>query len=841
MSINSLQDILPLVEHPSTYLGTEVNSIRKDPKSVKLRFALAFPDLYEIGMSHFGLQILYFILNAQKEIAAERAFAPRVDMERYLRSEKIPLCSLETHTPLGDFDIIGFSLLYELNYTNILNMLDLAGIPFFSHERDGSHPFIIAGGPCTCNPEPVADFFDAMVIGDAEELILKMVHAWLQWKDSACTDRNALLREWSKLEGVYVPGFFKWYLGSDGFQRLKPIYPEYHTVTRAIVADLDKAPFPDSPIVPYDKPVHDRLRLEVARGCSRGCRFCQAGMIYRPVRERSAPTILAQSERSCVSTGYGNLSLLSLSTGDYSGIIPLMERLIYRGKTHRIAVNLPSLRAETLTPKIMELIKKIRKTGFTIAPEAGSQRLRNVINKSITEDDIHKTVEIAFKMGWQVIKLYFMVGLPTESKADIEELIALVKRLRKIRPSNGHRGKLNISVAAFIPKAHTPFQWEPQISLPEAKEKLAWIKQELNISGVQLKWQNPETSILEGLFSRGDRRLSLLLVKAYENGCRFDGWSDKFRFHTWQTAIEKTAVDMEFFTTRTRKLEEPLPWDHIDIKVNKAFLKREWKRALKGELTADCRFSECQGCGVCDFETLKPVSFYPIEAFAGQGADRGDNRHAVYRQLEIWYSKMGQAKFFGHLELKNIILRAVRRARIAVKYSEGFHPLPKISFNDPLPVGLESESEVFYMSVLDTISPEEIKTRLNKQLPGGLCIKTCRLSSSKSSRKKTTVSTYRVVLKDGFFDKKRINFFVDSVQWVYERKNRKGKIQRTDLKKIITGIDLISPKILKLRIRPDAGKLVRPAEVIAQIFKLPETIIKQATVVKVCTKNLSSM
>lgn len=832
MTLESLQDILPLVERPSRYLGTEINRIHKDPKQVKLRFALAFPDLYEIGTSHFGLQILYSILNSQKEIAAERIYAPGVDMEAQLRSKQRRLSTLESHTPVDRFDIIGFSLLYELNYTNILTILDLSHIPFYARERDESHPIVIAGGPCTCNPEPVADFFDAIIVGDGEEVVLQLTRTWMAWKEGAPTNKEALLKEWSKIEGIYVPSYFKPQYDSKGFQRLKPIHPDYTTVKRTIVSSLDDAAFPVSPVIPFGKPIHDRLRLEVARGCTRGCRFCQAGMIYRPVRERSTETLLKQAEEALAETGYGDLSLLSLSTGDHSCLVPLMESLITQGETDKVSVSLPSLRAGTLSPKLMALIKRIRKTGFTIAPEAGSQRLRNVINKNISETNILKTVEDAFLLGWQVIKLYFMVGLPTETQEDLDALVELVKDLRKIKPVNGRRGKINVSAAVFIPKPHTPFQWEPQISLTKSKEKIGWIRAALKLPGVQVKWQNPEVSYLEGLFARGDRRLSRLLLTAYQKGCRFDGWSDKFRFDIWESAISDVGIDVDVYTTRKRDMSEPLPWDHIDSGVGKGYLQAERHRALKEERTDDCRTGSCHDCGVCNFIDLKPIVYDSSSQRAPEVTKKSNYQETAYNRVTIGYKKMGQARFLGHLELQNIFLRAVRRAGIAIKYSEGFHPLPKISFDDALPIGLESEHEVFHLIVSDEVSLNGIKNQLNKYLPEGLSITSVHRSSKTSKQKKSIYTTYRVTLKEGVFDKKQLRSFLESTTWMYTRQNKRGKTRTVDLKEIVTNLTLTSSDVIELTLGTEKGILIRPAEAVTQVFDIPDAILKQARVLK---------
>ncbi|MCP4694652.1 MAG: TIGR03960 family B12-binding radical SAM protein, partial [Desulfobacterales bacterium] len=609
MSIETFQDILPLATRPSHYLGAEINSVKKDHGDVDLRVALAFPDLYEIGTSHFGIQILYHLLNQRPDIAAERVFAPGEDVEEMLRENNVPLCTIESKTSLAEFDIVGFSLLYELNYTNVLNMLQLSGIPFYSKDRDRSHPFIIAGGPCTCNPEPMSDFFDAMVIGDGERVVSEMADVWIRWKKEGKGERETLFLEWADIEGVYIPEFFEPWFDESGFQHVKPKFSHYNKVKRAVVPDLDRETFPCAPVMPHGKPVHDRLRLEVARGCTRGCRFCQAGMIYRPVRERSLDTMIRLSDSAIEKTGYDDVSLLSLSTGDYGELIPLLKRMMDESKESHIAVSLPSLRAGSLTPELMKLIKKVRKTGFTIAPEAGSQRLRDIINKNIDEEEIIDAVKNSFELGWRLIKLYFMIGLPMEKKEDLRAIVQLVKKLRGVAMGKRKpRGKavINFSVAAFIPKPHVPFQWSPQISLQESRERITWLKHALRTPGVNFKWQAPEVSFLEGLWARGDRSLSELLVAAHGKGCKFDGWSDKFRFAAWQEAIEETGVNTEFYNSRVRDVNEPLPWDHIDLGVTKKFLESEWEKARSQELTEDCRQGECAGCGVCDFNTIAP-------------------------------------------------------------------------------------------------------------------------------------------------------------------------------------------------------------------------------------------
>ena len=835
MSTQTIDDLLPFVEKPSRYLGSEINIIKKDLRRVTLRFALAFPDLYEIGTSHFGMQILYHILNADPDIAAERVFAPGVDLEALLRKTGQPLFSLESRAPLGGFDIIGFSLLYELNYTNVLTILELANIPFLSAQRDLSHPLIIAGGPCACNPEPVADFFDAMVIGDGENVIMQMAGAWRAWRKDAPGDKEALLQRWSQIEGVYVPSFFNPQYDDRGLQTLVPRFANYTRVKRAVIDDLDRMSFPEKPVIPFGKPVHDRLRLEVSRGCTRGCRFCQAGMIYRPVRERSPDHLVTLAADSISATGYEDISLLSLSTGDYGCLAPLIERLMVRFGSDNVAVSLPSLRAGTLTPELMKLIKQVRKTGFTIAPEAGSQRLRDVINKNISETEIIDTVQDAFQLGWQVIKLYFMIGLPTETDEDLKALVDLVRKLRHIKGANGRRGKINVSVATFIPKPHTPFQWALQIPPAESRSKINWIRNQLKMPGIQFKWQDPLVSQLEGLWARGDRRLSRLLVTAHNKGCKLDGWSDHFNDDLWQAAIAETGLDPQFFTARPRDLAEPLPWDYIDNRTDRSFLAQEWTYALEHKLTPDCRLGDCQQCGACDFETVEPKTYRAFEQPALAACEPPGNGYADFQNLCVLYSKQDQAKYFGHLEMVNIFLRAFKRAGIPLKYSQGFHPKPKISFDDPLPIGVESEQERFVLSVPRSIKPETVPRALNAHLPAGLVVNASLFIAGKAASNPSGPIAYRITLRDGVFFAEKLLGFKTSPEVTISVSNRKGKLKKINLKDMVVNIELLDARQLQVSLAAETGKTLRPAQILGPIFNLSDNQIKQARIVKLKT------
>ncbi len=831
MSRQCLEDILPLIRHPSHYLGSEINAVRKDPRKVRLRVALAFPDLYEVGMSHLGIQILYHVLNAREDIAAERVFAPGLDLEAELRATNTPLCSLETHRPLADFDILGFSLLYELTFTNILNMLSLSGVPLYARDRDDAHPFVVAGGPCTFNPEPLAHFFDAMVIGDGEEVVVELAETWLQWKEAGGT-RQRLLERWSQLRGVYIPSFFEAYQDVRGRQALTPRFSGYDVVHKALVSDLNEAPYPDRPVVAFGNPIHDRLSLEICRGCTRGCRFCQAGMIYRPVRERAPQSVLYLADRALGSTGYEDISLLSLSTGDYGAIQILIDRLMDRCGPDNIAVSLPSLRVGSLTETLMAQIKRVRKTGFTVAPEAGSRRLRQVINKNITEQALEDTVRSAFDMGWRLIKLYFMIGLPTETEADVDAIVGLVKRLQRIGSSaTGHKD-VTVSVSTFIPKAHTPFQWCHQISLAESKEKIRSLRSRLRSRGIRFKWQTPEMSILEGLWARGDRRLSRLLIKAYEMGCRFDGWSDHFKYTRWKKAMDACGVDLDFYTTRGRDLSEPLPWDHIDCGVSKAFLEKEWEKALAVTQTPDCRHDECNLCGVCDFETVKPVTF-EAQALAkvGHGLPRKTATRS-FKNLDVSYAKRGPARYFGHLELVKLFMRAFRRAGIPLRFSEGFHPAPKVSFTAALPVGIESTEEHFFVDVALHVEPASLLERVNEQLPDGLKITACVPALDRSPPKKLDPFHYTVTLKEATFSEARLKDFLRSTTRAFTKTDRKGRVKTIDLKDVVAELRLVSPSTAEMRLNVSPGRHVKCTDALRDIFALSDRTVKLATIIK---------
>ncbi|WP_321414919.1 TIGR03960 family B12-binding radical SAM protein [uncultured Desulfobacter sp.] len=839
MHEQNYQYILNRVQTPTRYSGSEINTVKKDLSQVDLTFALAFPDLYEIGTSHFGLQILYSILNNREDIAAERFFAPAPDMEALMRERKVPCLSMESRIPLNQFDVIGVSLLYELNFTNILTLFDLSGIPFYAEQRDESFPLIIAGGPCAFNPEPLADFFDAFIIGDGEESITQVADTVIRFKKEGDGKKKTLLRMLSQIEGVYVPSFFTVSRDGADHQILTPLYEDHARIKRAIVPELTFADFPISPIVPFGKPVHDRLRLEIARGCSRGCRFCQAGMIYRPVRERSLEDLLKITKTSLETTGYSDISLLSLSTGDYSQLAALMEELLHLSQDQCNAISLPSIRAEKLTPQLMELIKSVRKTGFTIAPEAGTQRLRDIINKNLTEESIEKTVENALALGWKNIKLYFMTGLPFEQMDDIQGIADLTRRLA----STYTKGKqmINASVTCFIPKAHTPFQNHAQMTLEQTLEKLQYLKDNLRHPKVKLKWQDPKMSLLEGVWARGDRRLSPLLVKAFGLGCRLDGWSDRFNFSLWEQAFEATAIDPAFYTTRPRTPGEPLPWDHIDAGIKKEFLESESKKAEEMALTPDCRENACTGCGICNFKTIAPVvqkSSAVQEPLSDKTAHKRIKAQAdrlpddAFIKYELKFSKLEDARFFGHLEMATIFQRAVKRTGFAVKYSKGFNPSMRMSFATALPLGMESEEELLYIYLEKGLKPHKIMKSLNAQLPRGIEITNCGLFR-KSPENQSTQDTYQITFATPCIGQPELDRFLALPEFMVEDISKKGKIRKTDLRKALSSVRMISPVCLEVTLTPYNARIVRPAELLGNGFGVDDTVLKDARIKKI--------
>jgi radical SAM family uncharacterized protein len=587
------------VSKPGRYIGGEYNSQVKDWATIDFKAVLAFPDVYEIGLSHLGLRILYELINSQPNMLAERVYSPWPDLQALLRQKELPLFSLENKRGLYEFDMIGFSLQYELSYTNVLTILDLGKIPIYSKDRTEEHPIIIGGGPCTYNPEPLADFFDCFFIGEAEEAMVEICNTIHRWK-LFHTPKSALLDELEKIQGVYIPAHFKVNYTDDGkisdITNLTDRLP-----VRAVVQDMGTAFYPEKWLVPYMNIVHDRIAFEIQRGCSRGCRFCQAGMIYRPVREKPPATVMNALQKLVQDTGYDEFSLTSLSSADYSRIQPLISDACTCFNPLGVNVSLPSLRIDSFSVDLASKFQSARKSSLTFAPEAGSERLRRVINKGVTANDLLNASETAFKAGWQKLKLYFMIGLPTETEEDLAGIVEMVEAVYKIGKRIHPRTsalRITASISTFVPKSHTPFQWEAQISIEETKKKQRYLQEHLRGRHIELSWHDPLTSKLEGIFARGDRRLGRIIYHAWLKGTQFDGWSDQLKYPLWMDAFTENNLDPDFYL-RQRALDEVLPWSHIHSGISEIFLRQEYNKALEGSLTPDCRDAACSNCGVC--------------------------------------------------------------------------------------------------------------------------------------------------------------------------------------------------------------------------------------------------
>jgi radical SAM family uncharacterized protein len=798
MNKKTLEQILPQVEKPARYLGGEHNSVVKDHASVKVKAVLAFPDVYEIGMSHLGLRILYSLLNKRDDMLLERCFTPWTDMEKALRESGLPLCSLETRTPLSKFDVVGFSLQYELSFTNVLMMLDLADIPFRTEDRDENCPLVVGGGPVVFSPEPVADFFDAFLIGDGEEAFPRLLERFGELREkyrgsgTPRESRKAILRELSGLPGIYVPSLYR--VATDessglqyvagplidetkvagGVEKISPEPP--FPIRRATLDRLDDFPFPTDSVVPHSDIVHDRISIEIARGCTEGCRFCQAGTIYRPVRERGTESIMNSALDALEKTGYDEVSITSLSPADYSCLPDLVEKMMDRMVESKVGLSISSLRPYGLTEQLATQISRVKKSGFTIAPEAGNQRMRDVLNKGISEEHILQAANNAFGAGWDLIKMYFMIGLPTETTEDLQSMLDLCEKIygigrHKLSKKNGGPGgapRLHFSASSHVPKPHAAFQWARMGTVDELYSKQRYLAARLRNPRIKFKKHHVETSILEGVMSRGDRRLGPVIETAYRNGCRFDGWTEQFRWQGWCDAFKAHDLDMDLYL-REIPLESTLPWDHIDTTVFKSFLIREWKRALAAKVSPACekpfkKFNRpfklddklvCYDCGcACDLPHITEERVANHQKLLAITSNRKPLAAAAVDAPTIRYRavfrKAGRSRFISHLDMNRAFARGFRRAGLRLKYSQGFNPKPQLTFTPALALGAEGREERLDFQLGSPMPGDEIRRKLNQTLPDGIEVTSIslRAESSPALTSDLQAALYRVSLPE---------------------------------------------------------------------------------------------
>ncbi len=844
-------EFYPYVQKPARYLGNEYNIVLKNLEEVQLRVALCFPDVYELGMSHVGFEILYYILNKQPHVWAERVYAPWVDAETIMREKHIPLFSLESKTPLHQFHLIGFTLQYELTYTNILNMLDLGGIPLRSQDRQDSHPLVIAGGPLATNPEPIAPFMDAVLVGDGEEAIVEISQLLMQARQENWP-RPQILSSLSKIQGMYVPALYRpIYTQSGVFERLEKLDPEApNKIQKRVLPELNKENYPVKPLVPVMGITHDRLSVEIMRGCTEGCRFCSAGMVYRPVRQRPASDIVKQTEQALRSTGYDEIGLLSLNTSDYDQLQWLMSKEKALVENKRVRFSFPSLRLDNISLDMVQFASMVKKSGFTFAPEAGSQRLRNVINKNIREEDIFSTLEMVLENGWQLVKFYFMVGLPTEKEEDVLAIVDLMKKVLTFSKQFGSV-RFHLGLSPFSPKPHTPFQWERQEPPERLNEKIQRILKGLSDSRIQISWRDPYMVTVETVIARGDRNIANAIEAAFRAGARFDGWKDQFNWERWAQAFQATGINWQ------QRLEAisttlPLPWDHIDIGVLRSYLNRERMRAYQAQVSPDCKDHVCLGCGLQRKTFEAYVSCYKRFKKGETGAagvmvragTQGGAAHStsstvttveqpvrfgrrskrrikptapIKKRIRIRYSKMGHARFIPHLDIIRVFDRAARRANIPLVYTQGYNPHPKISFGPPLALGVASIAEYLDMEV-EIGREADIQSRFNQYLPEGMKILQYKAIYSKVPALAAIInrSSYELFIGDHRIPEAWLQEWMSQTS-VWVTREVKEEVREVDIRPYVSRMELSGNKLL-VEVDVIEGRTARITEVLESVL-----------------------